>query len=682
MVHLHHRGPSRPRAAIGDVHLWWHHPVRADNRRVSCDSEPMTEAAVGLVRRAGAQRSISDVCRWLPHDANLPPAVWNRRHGMLRVLLVVMLTITLPYGWSKGLAGEAVAWSIPSYALLAVSMLTASMRHVAAALQTLALFYAAALLVALSGGVTEAHFMFFVLVAAIALYQDWRVLLVGVAFVLGHHAMLGLLRPELVFASHHETTQHASFDATSLELTLVHGGFLLAAIVASIMTWKATEAEAFCDALTELPNRRALAAHLDGSLSASDRGHVALLCLDMCGFKKVNDLYGHDAGDRLLREVARRLRAVIGRGDVLARTGGDEFAVVMHAASVEHAELMAREIIETLADRFVVDGRQLSLGVSVGLMMSPSDRHLSSNEMLRHAELALYAAKARFGDRGGYSVYSPSLGRFARDTLQLELDLAECLENSELRVLYQPIVDLVTRQIVGTEALVRWNHPQLGLLSPACFVEVAERTGHIVPIGRHILRTAVRQLAAWNATLPTDRQLTVHVNVSSRQLDDDAFVTDVWGILTAAGVHPANLVLEITEQAIVGSTASLEALHALRQLGVRLALDDFGTGYSSLSYLARMPVDEIKIDKSFTDDVPGGRNAALLGGVLALAGQMGLRTVIEGIEQPTQIGALLGLGARVGQGYLFDQPLTPDAFKERLRVADFERQMQMHHSRE
>jgi EAL domain-containing protein (putative c-di-GMP-specific phosphodiesterase class I) len=252
------------------------------------------------------------------------------------------------------------------------------------------------------------------------------------------------------------------------------------------------------------------------------------------------------------------------------------------------------------------------------------------------------------------------------DAGQLERDLASAVERGEIHVVFQPIVDLVSSRIVAAEALMRWKHSVFGPIEPLRFIDAAERSGQIVGIGRHILRTSLAQLAEWNADRSDDEQLSMHVNVSTRQLDDPSIVDDVRTALELTGVTPSLLVLEITESAALGSTTAFDALGHLKALGVTLSIDDFGTGYSSLSYLAWLPVDEIKIDKSFLADLTREQSRAVLTSMILLAGRLGMSTVVEGIEQAEQVGELLALGARFGQGYHFDRPLPAAEFRCRL----------------
>ena len=600
----------------------------------------------------------------MPRGSDLTDAVFERRHRWIVVLLSAMILLTVPYGISGGMPLGYIPAVVGPPLVLLVLARRAGSREWRSVLITLGLFVSASVYVYLAGGATESHFTYFVLVGVISLYQDWRPFLVGVGVVLFNHAVFGLVMPEAVFES---STGAELTMSTTLRLAAMHVSFLLASTVASLVAWKASEVQALTDVLTGLPNRRRMTDQLDRIISFGSEPGVGILYLDLCGFKKINDVYGHEAGDQLLVEIATRLRSVCRHDDFVARIGGDEFAVVLPATNEAGALDIARRVAEVCAIPIAVDDRCVRVTASVGVVVLSSCDLVSASEVLRDADLAMYRAKSSFGDAGGFAVFCSTMRDDARAEFELELDLATCVENNELFVVYQPIVDMVSSRIVGAEALVRWRHPTKGVIGPDVFVPLAERSGAIIGIGRWVIDTALQQLSVWDDAFPDQHDLIMHVNVSTHQLRDASLVTGVRRGLEHVEVAPYRLVLEVTETALLGGDGDLIVLRELKDIGVRLALDDFGTGYSSLSHLANLPVDNLKIDKSFTDDVPIGPNRSLMAGVLALAGQVGMTPVVEGIERPEQVRDLLAMGARFGQGYFFSKPVSSRAFVEQMR---------------
>jgi len=431
--------------------------------------------------------------------------------------------------------------------------------------------------------------------------------------------------------------------------------------------------QAFHDPLTNLANRALFGDRVDHALSRARRagGSVAVLFLDLDDFKRVNDSFGHQAGDQLLLEVAHRLEQCIRPGDTAARLGGDEFGVLVEdPPGATEALAVAERIRATLADPFHVADAGIIVTASVGVALSGTDAAKAS-ELLRNADLAMYAAKA--AGKGVARRYEPSMHSTAIDRIALEERLREAVDNGELVVHYQPIVSLADNRIDGVEALARWVHPDRGIVLPDVFIPLAEETGLIDRIGRQMLVTACRDTAAWSThagARPVDGgPLRVSVNLSARQLATDAIVDDVRAALAASALPAARLTLEITESVLLADTAAtVDRLRRLKDLGVRLSIDDFGTGYSALSYLRAFPLDELKIDRSFINamhDDP--RVARLVGAIVQLGAALGLDTVAEGVEGRDEVDMLRSFGCDRAQGYLFSRPVPADALGRLLR---------------
>ncbi|MEU4561914.1 EAL domain-containing protein [Actinoplanes sp. NPDC023936] len=433
--------------------------------------------------------------------------------------------------------------------------------------------------------------------------------------------------------------------------------------------------QAYHDSLTGLANRvlfrnRLEQAHL---AAAQDGSTLAMLFLDLDDFKEVNDTLGHAVGDQLLIAVAQRITATIGAGGTAARMGGDEFAVlVKQSHSADAAEDVASRLVAALAAPIeLADGEGgvhlVNGAASVGV--ATNSEAANATEMLRHADLALYLAKGL--GKGGWQRYQNDLHTAMVQRLEVRTQLIEAIEGEQFVLQYQPIVELADQRITGVEALVRWQHPVRGLLGPFHFVEAAEESGAIVGIGTWVLREALRQFAEWKAEDPSSTLRYVSVNVSPRQFRSPDFADVVRQALADTGARPEWLLLEITESLVLRDADKVLAdLKALRALGVRVAIDDFGTGYSSLSYLRQMPVDVLKLDKSFIDDILHSRQQhALVDTIITLAGNLDLAVVAEGIEESGQHAALDSMGCQYGQGYLFAKPLWPADIPARTQVA-------------
>jgi diguanylate cyclase (GGDEF)-like protein/PAS domain S-box-containing protein len=418
------------------------------------------------------------------------------------------------------------------------------------------------------------------------------------------------------------------------------------------------------DALTGLPNRTLLRDSLERAclLATRDGSPVALLFLDLDNFKTVNDSLGHGIGDDLLVAVAARLLGCLRPGDLAARLGGDEFAVVLTgSADIRAARDVATRITEALRQPFTVGTADVVLGASTGIALAGAGIH-SPDDMLRNADAAMYAAKAL--GKGRFAFFAEEMHRAAQARMVLEADLRRALAHDEFEVYYQPVVDLGTGALRGSEALVRWNHPERGLVSPLDFIPLCEEVGLIVPLGEWVLREACTALRAWQTRCAGRPTPLVSVNVSPRQLLQPDLVERVASILRETGADPAALVLEITESALLDdSEATLATLNGLHDLGLDLAIDDFGTGYSALSYLQRFPIDVLKIDRSFIQGLgQTGERSALVRAILALGQALDLSVIAEGIETDDQHEQLRALGCGFGQGYLFGRPEPRRAF--------------------
>jgi diguanylate cyclase (GGDEF)-like protein len=413
--------------------------------------------------------------------------------------------------------------------------------------------------------------------------------------------------------------------------------------------------QAFHDSLTGLPNRAAFLDRHEHALAIAERSgsEVGVLFLDLDRFKTVNDSLGHAAGDELLVAVAERLQSCLRDGDTPARFGGDEFAVLLEGVSgTEEAEAVAERVLEKMRRPFSVHGRQLIVSASAGI--STATRR--GADVLRDADLAMYRAKT--GGRDRHAIFEPEMHEALVEQLELEADLRGALERDEFVVHYQPIVDLASGDILGAEALVRWEHPTRGLLAPGAFIPLAEETQMIVPIGRRVLRAACEQAVRW---LERHGELTMAVNLSGTQLLQPDLVGDVADALRDSGLPAQHLTLEITETVLMGDDAvTMSRLRELKELGVRLAVDDFGTGYSSLQYLRDFPLDILKVAKSFVDGIGGeAQGVALARAIVELGESCQLDVVGEGIELSEQREGLLELGCRLGQGFLFARPADP-----------------------
>ena len=423
---------------------------------------------------------------------------------------------------------------------------------------------------------------------------------------------------------------------------------------------------AFFDALTNLPNRSLFNRLVQQSLTEATRSNScsALLFIDLNRFKPVNDTLGHRVGDLVLQEIANRFRASLRGADVVSRLGGDEFVVaVLDIASRDHASNVAQKLLASLEDPIVIDGNELKLGASIGISIFPEDGH-DTETLLRLADIAMYRAKETGGD--GFVFFSEDMNRRAVDRLNLETGLRRAIERNELLLHYQPKVSITSGRIVGAEALVRWKHPERGMVPPGEFIPLAEETGLIVQVGTWVLEAACRQARAWqDAGLPVTK---IAVNLSAR--DFSASLPErVKSVLARHGIGAEWLELEITEGMLMHNTDKvISMMDEIAALGISLSLDDFGTGYSSLSYLKRFPINTLKIDRSFVINIPDdGDDCAIAGAIVSMSKQLKHNVIAEGVESAEQLLFLRTLGCDEIQGYLFSPPVPAEKFEAMVR---------------
>ncbi len=457
------------------------------------------------------------------------------------------------------------------------------------------------------------------------------------------------------------TSKHRARDGRVLEVVIFSR--LLdyegepAVLIAVIDITERKEAEARIaymahhDALTDLPNRVLFRQHMADALAQRARSGnlVGALCIDLDNFKLVNDTLGHPIGDRLLQDVAERIKRVTRQRDTAARLGGDEFAVLVpDMKSPQELAILAQRLIDVVSEPYVTEGHVLTVGTTIGIAVAPTDGD-DADRLLRNADLALYRAKA--AGKSTFRFFEPEMDAQAQARRQLEVDLRQAIAAEQLVVHYQPLVDLVSRDVIGFEALLRWPHPTRGYVPPSEFIPLAEETGLITPLGNFVLRRACADACEW------PEHVKVAVNLSPMQFRLGNVFNTVSEALQETGLDPGRLDVEITESVLLERTDQVIAhLHALRGLGVRISMDDFGTGYSSLSYLRAFPFDKIKIDRSFVRDLPGNRHTlAIVRAILGLASGLDMKVVAEGIETQADLACLAAEGCKEGQGFLFSE---------------------------
>ena len=476
------------------------------------------------------------------------------------------------------------------------------------------------------------------------------------------------------------TSKHRMRDGRVIEVVVFsrqldyEGAPAVLIAVIDITERKAAEARiahmAHHDALTDLPNRVLFRQRMADALAQRSRtgSLIGALCIDLDNFKLVNDTLGHPIGDRLLQDVAERIERVIRQRDTAARLGGDEFAVLVpELKSPQELAVLAQRVIDVVSEPYLVEGHLVTVGTTIGIAVAPTDGG-DADRLLRNADLALYRAKA--DGKSTFRFFEQEMDAQAQARRQLEIDLRSALAAEELEVHYQPLVDLVSRDVIGFEALLRWPHATRGYISPSEFIPLAEETGLITPLGNFVLARACADASEW------PEHVKLAVNLSPMQFRVGNVFTNVKEALSATGLAPERLDLEITESVLLDRTDHVIAhLHALRALGVRISMDDFGTGYSSLSYLRAFPFDKIKIDRSFVRDLPGNRHTlAIVRAILGLASGLDMKVVAEGIETQADLACLAAEGCKEGQGFFFSEARPQDEVlkllaEQRRRVA-------------
>lgn len=597
------------------------------------------------------RRRRSTASSWLellPKGSLLPDHLWQRRHRAITTLLWLHIPALALFGLARGMGAQVLL----DVLVLAGFALVASARGLSRTIRSIAgstgLVTCSALLVHIWDGTIEAHFHFFVVVSLLMLYQDWVPFLIAIGYVVLHHGVMGALMPESVYS-------HAAARSDPWLWALVHGGFVLAAATANLASWRANE-QLLRDPLTGLSSRLVLHDRLRLALDRARRQGtaVAVLFIDLDRFKLLNDSRGHGAGDRVLRVVAERLRSHARGADLAVRFGGDEFIVVCEdLEGPAEAVALAERFCALLRVPVPLEGREHVLTVSVGVCVT-SDPERDPEDLVRDADTAMYRAKERGKDR--CELFGTEMLADVTRRLELEAGLREAMQRGELRLHYQPEVDLASGRVHAVEALLRWEHPEHGLMAPEDFMAVAEDTGLIVPIGAWVIREACLQAAAWSAT-----PVTMRVNLSVRQLRDPEFIAVVRDALDRTGLPPQLLCLELTEGLLTQELGPKRSVLAeLRDLGVRFALDDFGSGHSSLAYLRHLQVDRLKVDRTFMPELAEQpAEQTIVAAIVGLARGLGIPVTAAGIETAEQLEQVRALGCDAAQGFLLASPAEP-----------------------
>jgi diguanylate cyclase (GGDEF)-like protein len=474
--------------------------------------------------------------------------------------------------------------------------------------------------------------------------------------------------PDGVIGSLNLYREQHHFDEEDLDLVRLFANHVGIALENAAMKERLIEA-ALTDPLTGLPNRRLFADRIDHALSRRERssGRLAVLFLDLDRFKLVNDGLGHAAGDAVLQAIGQRLRACLRPGDTVARLGGDEFGILLEDLhETDEAASTAQRALTALSAPLALEGRVVTVRASLGLALDRPGK-MPADELLRNADTAMYRAKAN--GRSGVAVFEPSMLAHQLARLEIDTELREAIERGQFVLRYQPIVELATGRIVEVEALVRWDHPTRGILGPDNFIDLSEESGQIVAIGSWVVGEACRQARQWQVAGAAAPDVRVSVNASAREVIEPGFVAGIEAALASGGLLPTSLTLEIPESMMMADeTAAIAALRRLRSAGVRVVIDDFGTGYSALSYLNQLPVDGLKIDRSFVQGLGIEREkTAIVRATIAFARGLGLIVTAEGIETEAQLRQLVALRCDRGQGFWLNRPLDAEALEVLLK---------------
>ena len=584
----------------------------------------------------------------------LPEGVVRRRHRGIVVLLWLHVPALVVFGL---LMHKSLMHVLADVSLIVVFGAGASSDRFSMKARMIAasfgLMTCSAALIDLWNGITEAHFHVFVMIGVLSLYQDWTPFLVAIGFVVIHHGLGGVISPRAIYGDNPEAIRHP------WEWAGIHGGFVLAASLVHVVAWRTNENQLLRDPLTGLPSRVLFLNNLRLALARLGRGptrSVAVLFLDLDRFKVVNDSLGHGSGDELLVAAAERIRQSLRRSETLARFGGDEFVMVCEDIVDEQDALaIAARVLTGFASAFELTRGETTATASIGIALS-ADPDQSPEDLIRDADAAMYRAKAAGGARA--MIFDDVTRERAVARLENENAIRRALSDEEFRVYFQPEIGFADEQITGMEALVRWQHPDRGLLGPGEFVALAEETGLIIPLGAWVLHEACRHAVRWQRDRPAGRPLILRVNVSARQLAAEHFPQTVSEVIAATNIDPGLLCLEVTESVLIDDPeASIRTLSELRSLGVQLAIDDFGTGYSSLEYLRRLPVNCVKVDRSFVSGLPEStEDAAIVTAVIELGHALGLSVTAEGVETRDQFESLRAAGCDKAQGFLFYRP--------------------------
>jgi diguanylate cyclase (GGDEF)-like protein len=622
----------------------------------------------GVTYRPIARAKLAGALSWFPRGQTLPEASWRVRHRAVTWLLLAHAVVIGLCAVLRDLPSTDLLTDIavPALGAFAASRKSLS-RNVRSGIAAVSMMLTSAVVVHLMGGSIEGHFHFFVMIPVVALYEDWVPFGLAAAVVLLHHGVMGTLAPMAVY-DHKEAWAHP------WRFALIHAAFFAAASMGAVVNWrlheKARAAEqqltdtmrhrAHHDQLTGLPNRTRLLEHARSVFSAAAQrdGSVAVLLVDLDRFKEINDVLGHASGDVLLARVGALMATAIRDDDILARLGGDEFAVVLADADETVAVRVAERLRMLASGTVEIDGVALNVEASVGIAVAHVTGGEDIDTMLRHADIAMYTAKRA---RCGFTVYQSDQDTTTRERLNMLGELRQALQTDEIVLHYQPKLALPGVELIGVEALARWQHPTRGLLSPAEFIPAAESTGLIVPFTLHVLELSLRQMHTWQAT---GHDFSMAVNVSPRCLAHPDLTAKVMDLLRKHGVPPRLLKLEITEDTLAHDPQrALATLTSLHNVGIQISIDDFGTGYSSMSYLKHLPVSELKVDRSFVFGMVGDADdAVLVRSVIELGHNLGLTVVAEGVEDQATLDALTRAGCDVAQGYHLGRPMAGDAF--------------------